>query len=143
MISEKLSAKLRERKMQLALREMEGISSAIVANIGSEDFSFQNSAIKDKCGIDAQAFTRWNLKTSDQDLISYLSERILRYGRTFFLPFEQPYVIKVTISDFEKFVTSVWRLSGTRDITLYATDPSAVFDLQDLEHDLAYFEILK
>lgn len=143
MISEKLYGKLLERKVQLALREIEGVSSAMVVKIGSEDFAFHNSAINDQCGIDAQASVRWNLKISDQDLISHLSERILRYSRTFFLPFEQPYVVKVTIDDFEKFVKSVWRLSGTRDITLYTTDPPAVFDLQDLEYELAYFEIFK
>lgn len=141
MISEKLADKLLQRQVRLALAALEGVSSAKIVKPDPEEFAFHDSAVKEKCGIDAPASVRWNVPIDVQDVISRLAERIAFRGKTLFLPFESPYAIQVAIEDFDRFIRSVWRLTKSYDIVLYGNSPPVVYNVQDLEYEVAYFEI--
>lgn len=142
MASEKLQTKLIERRVQKFAAALSGIAHFEIIQLTDEDFATHQKAIAEFCGIDSVPLCRWKNTVDEDVVLGFLCSRISNLSLDAYIPCERPFIIKTDISDCIAFIKSIWHAEGTKDLTLYIASPAMVIQLQDLEYELNYFEVV-
>lgn len=141
MATEHLHLKLLERKIQKFALALSGIVRYEIIKASGEDFPKQRQVVAESCTIDSGPLCRWPQPIDEQLVLAFLSERISNLSLEVYIPCERPFLIKAVINDSPAFIRSIWRVEGTKDVTLYIKSLATVIQVQDLEYELAYFEV--
>ncbi|WP_338849517.1 hypothetical protein V8J88_10835 [Massilia sp. W12] len=140
MVSEKLHEKIVELRARQYASSLTGVKISNVRKEVEGEFERYRENIQEFCKIDSISSQSWEDSENVNTIARFLCSKISAYDRNLFIPFERPFFIEIYVENCISFLESIWKIEGTRDLTLYMVSPPAVIQLQDLEYGFAYFE---
>ncbi|NHZ94299.1 hypothetical protein [Massilia sp. CCM 8734] len=138
MTSEKLRIKLLERRVRQFAAALDGLGDVRITMPAPGDFLRHRQALAQANALDAPTLRHWPHPVDRAAVLDLVCAGIASAGPEVHIPCGQPFHIVARIDDCRAFVSSIWRMESTLDLTLYFTSPAAVIALHDLEYALAY-----
>lgn len=142
MANAKLEYKLLERRARAFADSLQGIARADVRRALEGEFAWheqQRSAFRK---IDAKPNRTWPVSVTMDRIGDWISDRLKGWGFEAFVPYEKDLLVSIVVADYRKLVNGLWSARFTTDAALFFKAPAVVVELQDLEHEVAYFEAI-
>ncbi|WP_312215348.1 hypothetical protein [Pantoea vagans] len=141
----KLEEKILLRRASSFAENLKGIESFTVSLLEENDFSWHKKELKIARAIDIKHNGLYFRQPAEENEVITSVLRLMKVDKCFSccLIFEGLCGVFVSVNDLQSFLQSIFRLSGTYDLSLVFESPDGILNISDDEYEVEVYHKLK